>query len=251
MGGVTVFRRLATPAATLLAGATLAVSPAAAVIGGSEVSAREYPWLAAVGSPLFLDRASGQFCGGALIAPDQVLTAAHCVQLAGVLPQALTVTFDRSELRSGDGVTVGVQAVRIHPGFRQETIDGVEVYRHDLAILTLSAPQQRAVVEIAAPHASSGTVLGWGGTADGDTSNTRLRAAVVPFTADADCATAYPGAFDSADMVCAGSTEADTGEFDSGGPLLADGKLVGITSWARGAAQPGYPGVYARLPSAF
>ncbi len=52
-------------------------------------------------------------------------------------------------------------------------------------------------------------------------------------------------------MVCAGSTETDTGEYDSGGPLLAEGKLVGITSWGRGAARPGYPGVYTRLPAPF
>ncbi|WP_245663242.1 serine protease [Nocardia inohanensis] len=248
---MTVFRRLAVPAAVLLAGATLAVSPAAAVIGGSEVGAGAYPWLAAVGSPFFFERPSGQFCGGALIAPDQVLTAAHCVQLAALLPQALTVRFDRTDLRASDGVTVGVRAVRIHPDFRQETVDGVDVYRHDLAILTLAEPQLRATVAIAAPHGTSGSVLGWGATAEGDTTNTRLRAAEVPMTTDADCARAYPGAFDAADMVCAGSTTADTGEFDSGGPLLVNGELVGITSWARGAAQPGYPGVYARLPAPF
>ncbi|WP_309231717.1 serine protease [Nocardia sp. SYP-A9097] len=242
-------RRLAALTAVFLGFA--APLPAGAVIGGSDAQASAYPWLVAVGSPVFFDRPSGQFCGGALIAPDQVITAAHCVQLAQLLPQALTVTFDRSELSSGEGFTVSVTAVRIHPDFRQDTVDGVDVYHHDVAILTLKQAQSRPTVEIAAPQGTSGTILGWGGTSDGDTANTRLHMTTVPLVGDDDCARAYPGAFDASEMVCAGSTTADTGEYDSGGPLLTDGKLVGITSWGRGAAQPGYPGVYTRLPAPF
>jgi secreted trypsin-like serine protease len=50
-------------------------------------------------------------------------------------------------------------------------------------------------------------------------------------------------------MLCAGSTEADTGEFDSGGPLVVNGRLAGLTSWGKGSARSGFPGVYTRLPS--
>ncbi len=46
-------------------------------------------------------------------------------------------------------------------------------------------------------------------------------------------------------MLCAGSTDADTAEYDSGDPLLAAGRLLGLTSWGKGSARPGFPGVYA------
>lgn len=241
-------RNIALIATTL----ALACAPTAqAVVGGQETEASGYPWLVAVGTPLFLERPSGQFCGGALIAPDQVMTAAHCVQIAELLPQALTVTFDRTDLRTGDGTTVGVAGIRVHPDFREETVDGITVYHHDVAILTLDHAQSRPTVDIAAPHGDSATILGWGATSDSDTSNTRLRSTTVPLHPDTDCTVAYRATYDPSDMVCAGSPEADTADFDSGGPLLVDSRLVGLTSWGNGTARPGYPGVYTRLPAPF
>jgi secreted trypsin-like serine protease len=241
-------RTVAVLVATLVVIGLPAAVPASAIVGGSTTSAITYPWLAAIGSPLFLTRASGQFCAGALIAPDQVVTTAHCIEPTRALPQTLTVTFGRTDLRSHDGTTVRVTNIRIHPDFEDTEIDGETAHHNDVAILTLDRPQPGPFVKIDTPRGDVGTVLGWGATAEGDSSNTILRAAVVPLVSDAVCATAYGSAFDPHDMFCAGSTEADTGEYDSGGPLLVDGNLTGLTSWAKGSARPGFPGVYARLP---
>jgi hypothetical protein len=85
----------------------------------------------------------------------------------------------------------------------------------------------------------------------------------VPITTDDYCAKAYPsglstlpddGSFDAKTMLCAGYPQGgtDTCQGDSGGPLLAtlpSGtlRLVGATSFGNGCAEPGKPGVYARL----
>ncbi|MGO4613320.1 trypsin-like serine protease [Nocardia sp. 2YAB30] len=68
--------------------------------------------------------------------------------------------------------------------------------------------------------------------------------------ADADCATACGSAFDPRTMLCAGSPDVDTARYDSGGPLLVDGRLAGLASWSKGTARPGFPTVYTRLPNA-
>jgi secreted trypsin-like serine protease len=108
------------------------------------------------------------------------------------------------------------------------------------------------------------TVAGFGLTSQGASNPPdQLQAAQVPITTDEYCAQAYPGglstaadsgSFDPKTMVCAGYPEGgtDTCEGDSGGPLLAPVsatafRLVAATSFGSGCAQPGKPGVYARL----
>lgn len=102
-------------------------------------------------------------------------------------------------------------------------------------------------------------ITGWGATAQGGPRSDNLKGASVPIVSDPSCQSSYDGDFDPATMICAGYADGgvDTCQGDSGGPLespLASGaldgatyRLVGITSWGIGCAQPGFPGVYARV----
>ncbi|MBF6170907.1 S1 family peptidase [Nocardia blacklockiae] len=231
-----------------LIGLGLSVAPPArAVVGGTEAEASAYPWLAALGTPLYATRPGGQFCAGALIAPDRVVTAGHCGAIAKVLP-GTAVTFGRTDAGEPGGVTVGIKDIRLHPDFRVSMFDGDLAFHHDVAVLTLTEPVARPTVEIVTPHGDSAEVLGWGITADGDLSNSRLHRASIPLLPDAECA-AYGTEFDPREALCAGSTTAESAQFDSGGPLLVDGRLAGVVSWGKGSAEPGYPGIYARVPA--
>ncbi|WP_280268201.1 S1 family peptidase [Nocardia wallacei] len=233
--------------AALLGLGACAAGPAEAVVGGTDADAAAYPWLAAIGTPAYATRPGGQFCAGALVAPDRVVTAGHCALLARALP-GTTVTFGRTDVADDGGVTMGVKDIRIHPAFRVALFDGDLAYHHDVAVLTLTAPVPLPTVAPGAPHGHSAQVLGWGVTSEHDMSNSRLHAATVPLPGDAACA-AYGPEFDPREAVCAGSAAADSAQFDSGGPLLVDGRLAGVVSWGKGAARPGYPGIYARVPS--
>ncbi|MEC3919163.1 S1 family peptidase [Nocardia sp. CDC160] len=220
--------------------------PAQAVVGGSPTSATQYPWLGAISTSIFPLRPGGQFCAGELIAPDQLLTAGHCGAVVQAILPTVTVTFGRTDLDGEAGTMVGVKSVRIHPGFHF-TQFGADMANHDdVALLTLSYPLSLPTATIGAPHGDSATVVGWGATSENDDSNKILRSATVPLNPDSACTAAYGAEYNPAEALCAGSPVADTAEFDSGGPLLVDGQIVGLCSWAKGSAEPGYPGVYAR-----
>jgi trypsin len=145
------------------------------------------------------------------------------------------------------------------PAFNPSTV------QNDIGYLVLNTQSGQGTIHIA--DASEGAlwapgvmvdISGWGSTSEsGDTVDT-LRKASVPIVADSTCVDDYnndiPPAFvDPATMVCAGyqSGGVDTCFGDSGGPLESPVsgtyRLVGITSWGEGCAEPDFPGVYTRI----
>lgn len=246
------------------------VSPSPAIVGGSLVpSDTTYPWTAAIytgSSPT-----TGQFCGGTLVAPDVVVTAAHCTEellnnLATDLPG------DPFRLRDPAGLRLEVMvgSRRLVPG-RGETRYVAEVHEHptvDLAVLELESPVTIAPIgylhpasaeELDAPGVMA-TIIGWGATSEGGDGSTTLKHAQVPIISDASCGQAYADpswGWNASEMICAGYDEGgtDTCQGDSGGPMVVqrpsgEWVLAGATSFGQGCARAGWPGVYAELRAA-
>ena len=244
--------------ALLSAGAPPAAARSAtAIVGGRQVSAGDHPWVVALASrKRFGNERSGQFCGGTLVAPDKVITAAHCFGeelLEGRShPSDLAVITGRTDLRSTEGEEIPVRKVWVNPGYDGQAKGG------DVAVATLDrALPEGKTIPMAGPGDTAlyrpgtrATVFGWGDTTGrGDLSNT-LRAAEVGILPDRACEEAYPGSgegtFDKTSMVCAGMEEGgrDACQGDSGGPLVAQGRLIGLVSWGSGCARAESPGVY-------
>jgi secreted trypsin-like serine protease len=78
-----------------------------------------------------------------------------------------------------------------------------------------------------------------------------MRAARVPVVSDTRATKVYGRVYVGALMVAAGKGGKDACDGDSGGPMFAglDGQRyqVGITSFGKGCAARGYPGVYTEV----
>src|SRR4029079_12541878 len=89
----------------------------AEVVHGIDVADGQYPFMAAIGyadpSGAFLW--DNFFCGGSLVAPDLVLTAAHCV--LGTTPAELAVVVGRTVMTSDQGQVRSVSEIIMHPSF--------------------------------------------------------------------------------------------------------------------------------------
>ncbi|MFF3013952.1 S1 family peptidase [Streptomyces sp. NPDC057939] len=262
------------PFARALAGALTLVTGAAAgpltqapravadsvVIGGKPVTSGDNPWVVALASrDRFGGTRDGQFCGGVVVAPTTVVTAAHCLggQVLGGPVESVAdfrVITGRTELRAADGREIAVRAARINPGYDPASNAG------DLAVLELAeaVPADHVLPMAGAGDAAyepgtGATVYGWGDTSGYGDYAYGLRAASVTVLDDDTCRRAYPGDRDGeyrADsMVCAGDADGgkDACQGDSGGPLVARGRLIGLVSWGRGCGRADSPGVYTRV----
>ncbi|MEU7698008.1 MULTISPECIES: S1 family peptidase [unclassified Streptomyces] len=240
---VRALQKLAAAGAVVLAAVSLQPTTASAapapVVGGTRAAQGEFPWMVRL----------SMGCGGSLITPQVVLTAAHCVSGSGN-NTSITATAGVVDLQSSSAIKVKSTKVYQAPGYNGSGKDWALI---KLASPITSLPTLK-IAETTAYNSGTFTVAGWGAAREGGAQQRYLLKANVPFVSDASCKNSYGSDLIPAEEICAGYTQGgvDTCQGDSGGPMFRKDNggawiQVGIVSWGQGCARPNYPGVYTEV----
>ncbi|MFL5908007.1 MAG: S1 family peptidase [Solirubrobacterales bacterium] len=249
-------------ACVLTAGAAPAVTAAPpahrSIVGGGPADPSQWPYAVAI------YRKGHLHCGGSVIGPTKVLTAAHCVQ--GFNVANFEVIVGRPNLRDqAAGQAIGVASGRVHPDFVQTGL-------HDVGVLNLSSPTSVQPIAVATPEQNNATtapgallrVAGYGAVNPfGVHLSPTLRWTIEQVRSDQRCLKAYTrDLFAPESMICAlGALRKHGGRYkihtsacsgDSGGPLVADTSTgpveVGTVSFGGALCGLGAaPTVYSRV----
>ncbi|XP_068587847.1 chymotrypsin-like elastase family member 3B isoform X1 [Cebidichthys violaceus] len=220
------------------------------VVNGEEARPYSWPWQVSLES--FFPT-----CGGTLIAPNWVLTAAHCITF-----HTYRVVLAEHDMNKEEGPEqfIMVEKMFIHPKWNDNCVS----CGNDIALLKLETdavindrvqpaclPQHGAALA----HNQPCYVTGWGRLYSGGPRATTLQQALLPVVDHATCSQSeWWGSSAKTTMICAGGESQSACHGDSGGPLNCEGSdgkwyVEGVTSFVdgRGCNTPQRPTVFTRV----
>ena len=257
---------------------TSSVSPQTKIIGGSLPAPGRFPYMAS------LTYFGSHICGGSLIAPDIVLSAAHC---AGFASEVELGRYDRSiPLEEGVHERISVAFEVKHPLYNAQSVDNdfllIRLLEPSVLYPTITLNTDPIIPSEAGQQL---TVMGWGDTdPDPDvlSPSSQLLYVQLEFVPNDVCmeASGYIeggdfvsyGGMITGNMMCAMDEDGlqngdednvgvdeDTCQGDSGSPIIVAGAnetggndiQIGVVSWGIGCVSTIFPGVYSRVSSAY
>ncbi|XP_008112480.2 urokinase-type plasminogen activator [Anolis carolinensis] len=235
------------------------------IVGGHKAAIESQPWIATIFQST-RNRGYNRFlCGGSLIDPCWVLTAAHCFESRTFDTSRLSIILGKSALNVTDAEeqSFAVDRLIIHEGYSEQRGD----YDNDIALIRIRsstgqcAEETPVVKTICLPPRNlqlsenfQCEVSGYGKENKTEIYYSRiLKSTYVKTLSQSKCQKYYEGRTVNGNMFCAADKDwkTDSCKGDSGGPLICEYRnklmLYGIVSWGEGCAEKEKPGVYTRV----
>ncbi|XP_027056439.1 zinc metalloproteinase nas-15-like [Pocillopora damicornis] len=205
------------------------------VIGGDDANPGAWPWQVGLHNSR-----GGFFCGGTLVTPYWVVTAAHCISTLNPSNYVIRLGDHNRHRNEGTEQNIGASRVIKHPQYDSRRIN------NDIALLKLSraANINDRVLPACLPRANyivpAGTtcyITGWGKIRHPGNSHHTLQQAKISPVSESDCKRKNGNGITRA-MLCAGVPGTRLGgcHGDSGGPFVCKNSggfwvLQGAVSW--------------------
>uniref|UniRef100_A0A3Q3WLW4 Transmembrane serine protease 4a n=1 Tax=Mola mola TaxID=94237 RepID=A0A3Q3WLW4_MOLML len=219
------------------------------IVGGTDAFIEDWPW------QVSLQQGGQHVCGGALVSPRWVVTAAHCFSSSKKELSRWRVVSGTTYIATLGGSYV--DRIILNGNYDPAQND------YDIALMRLSSPINVGVSHkpvclppkaFGLPAESTMVVTGWGYLEENGKVSPSLQKASIPLIDRAKCSspTVYGSAVTQR-MICAGymAGRVDACQGDSGGPLVhlnsSRWYLVGVVSWGVGCARERSPGVYCNV----
>ncbi|NP_001027783.1 coagulation factor X [Takifugu rubripes] len=221
------------------------------IVNGEDCPPGECPWQA-----VLLNEEHHWFCGGTILNPYIILTAAHCMNET----RYFYIRLGESDMLENEGTEAmyEVETILAHYNYKPNT------YHNDIALIKLTKPikysrfilpaciPEQEFAESVLMQQSDGMISGFGRLGGNRQTSPILKRLTIPYVERRTCMESTSLRI-SARMFCAGYDEIakDACQGDSGGPHVTRYRstyfITGIVSWGEGCAQKGKYGVYTQV----